>query len=207
MRAEPKERNQTYSVSKLENYTELKNMQTQDKAIGLVLVALLITTLGFTFIQQAEILSFKEQVGAGDGERGDIGAWITFTVIKQDGSSYIAWEGHNAMTSLGLDYICEQVAGTQGADMDYIAIGEGTGGTTALNNEFDRQQGSFTAGTTGVYTMDYTWIAGSFSAETITEAGCLNAAVAGTLFNYQTFTGIPLTATDSLAVEFEFTFS
>lgn len=182
-------------------------MRKKETVIGLVLVALLVTTVAFTLAQHGEILSLKEQIGAGDGERGDIGAWMTFTVIKEDGSRIIAWEGHNAMTSLGLDYICEQVAGTQGADMDYIAIGEGTGGTTTLNNEFDRQQGSFTAGATGVYTMDYTWSAGSFSAETITEAGCLNAASTGVLFNYQTFSGIALTATDSLAVEFEFTFS
>lgn len=182
-------------------------MKKKETVIGLFLVGLLITAVGLTFFQQAEILSLKEQIGAGDGERGDIGAWITFTVIKEDGSRIIAWEGHNAMTSLGLDYICEQLAGTQGADMDYIAIGEGTGGTTSLNNEFDRQQGTFTAGTTGVYTMDYTWNAGAFSAETITEAGCLNAGAAGVLLNYQTFTGIVLTATDSLAVEFEFTFS
>lgn len=182
-------------------------MRNKETVIGLVLVGLLITTVGFTLAQHGEILALQEQIGAGDGERGDIGAWITFTVIKEDGSRIIAWEGHNTMTTLGLDYICEQVAGTQGADMDYIAIGEGTGGTTTLNNEFDRQQGSFTAGATGVYTMDYTWTAGAFSAETITEAGCLNAGAAGTLFNYQTFSGIALTATDSLAVEFEFTFS
>lgn len=182
-------------------------MNKKETVIGLALVAMLLTTVGFMLVKDAEILSLKEQIGAGDGERGDIGAWMTFTVIRQDGSSYIAWEGHNAMTSLGLDYICSQVSGTQAADMDYIAIGEGTGGTTALNNEFDRQQGSYTKGSTGVFTIDYTWAAGSFSAETITEAGVLNAAASGTLFNYQTFTGISLTSTDSLAVEFEFTFS
>lgn len=182
-------------------------MKKKETVIGLVLVGLLITTLGFTMIQQTKILSLTEQIGAGDGERGDIGAWITFTVIKEDGSRIIAWEGHNAMTSLGLDYICEQLAGTPSTVMDWIAIGEGTGGTTELNNEFDRQQGSFTAGATGVYTVDYTWNAGAFTAETITEAGCLNQASTGVLLNYQTFGGIVLTATDSLAVEFEFTFS
>ena len=183
-------------------------MKMKETVIGLALVVLLVTTVGFTLAQQTEILSLKEQIGAGDGERGDIGAWMTFTVTDTlTGQSYIAWEGHNAMTALGLDYICEQVSGTQAADMDYIAIGEGTGGTTTLNNEFAREQGSFTAGSTGVFTIDYTWTAGSFSAETITEAGVLNAASTGVLFNYQTFTGIPLTSTDSLAVEFEYTFS
>jgi len=182
-------------------------MKKKDTAIGLVLVTLLIATLGFTFIQRAEILNLQEQIGAGDGERGDIGAWMTFRVIQEDGSSFIAWEGHNAMTPLGLDYICSQVAGTQAADTDYIAIGTGTGGTTTLNNEAFRAQGSYTKGTTGVFTIDYTWVAGTFSGELITEAGTLNAAAAGTLFNYQTFSAITLTATDSLAVEFEFTFS
>lgn len=182
-------------------------MKKKETVIGLALVALLVVTVGLTLTQHAQILKLQEQIGAGDGEHQIVGAWITFTVIKEDGTRIIAWEGHNAMTSLGLDYICSQVSGIQAADMDYIAIGEGTGGTTALNNEFDRQQGSYTKGATGVFTIDYTWTAGSFSAETITEAGVLNAAASGTLFNYQTFTGIALTSTDSLAVEFEFTFS
>jgi len=182
-------------------------MNKKETIIGLVLVVLLMTTLGFTFAQQAKILDLQEQIGAGDGERGDIGAWMTFTVIHEDGSRVIAWEGHNAMTALGLDYICSQVSGTQAADMDYIAIGSGTGGTTTLNAEEFRAQGTYTKGATGVFTINYTWVATTFDGEVITEAGCLNAAADGILFNYQTFAGITLTATDSLAVEFEFTFS
>jgi hypothetical protein len=154
-----------------------------------------------------KLLDLVENLGAGDGERGDTGAWMTFTVIHEDGSRVIAWEGHNAMTPLGLDYICEQVSGTQSTDMDWLAIGDGTGGTTTLNNELFRAQGSYTAGSTGVFTIDYTWVATTFSGEVITEAGTLNQASTGVLFNYQTFSGITLTVTDSLAVEFEFTFS
>ena len=183
-------------------------MQRKEKVIGLALAVMLITTGLGLFMQQTEILNLKEQIGAGDGsEKPDIGAMITFTVIKEDGTRIEVLKIHNAMTSLGLDYICSQVSGVQAADMDYIAIGEGTGGTTALNSEFDRQQGTYTKGATGVFTIDYTWTAGSFTSESITEAGVLNAAASGVLFNYQTFTAIPLTATDSLAVEFEFTFS
>ena len=182
-------------------------MQRKEKVIGLALVVMLITTSGLTFVQQAEILNLTEQIGAGDGEKPDIGAMITFTVIKEDGTRIEALKIHNAMTSLGLDYICSQVSGTQGADMLYIAIGEGVGGTTALTTESFRALGTYTKGTTGVFTVDYTWTAGTFTAEDITEAGVLNAASTGVLFNYQTFTAIPLTATDSLAVEFEFTFS
>jgi len=182
-------------------------MQKKETVIGLALVVMLIMTVGFTLVQRDKILNLKEQIGAGDGEKPDIGAVITFTVIKEDGTRIEVLKIHNAMTSLGLDYICSQVSGVQAADMDYIAIGEGTGGTTALNNEFDRQQGTYTKGATGIFTIDYTWTAGSFTSESITEAGVLNAAASGVLFNYQTFTAIPLTATDSLAVEFEFTFS
>jgi len=172
-----------------------------------VMALLLVGTFAVLLGQNNKILALQEQIGAGDGECGDIGAWITFTVIKEDGTRIEALKIHNAMTALGLDYICEQVSGTQGADMLYIAIGEGTGGTTALNNEAFRALGTYTKGATGVFTVDYTWTAGTFTAETITESGVLNAASVGVLFNYQTFTGIPLTSTDSLAVEFEFTFS
>ena len=182
-------------------------MRNKETVIGLALVALLLTTVGFTFAQQGKIQALQEQIGAGDGEKSDLGAWITFTVIKEDGSRFEALRIHNTMTALGLDYICEQVSGTQAADMLYIAIGEGTGGTTTLNNEAFRALGTYTKGATGVFTVDYTWVASTFTAESITEAGVLNAASTGVLFNYQTFTAIPLTATDSLAVEFEFTFS
>ena len=187
------------------------NISRKELLATLVICSLLIGTVGLTLVQQAEILSLREQVGSGvamsGGEKGDLGAWMTFTVIKIDGERIIAWEGHNTMTALGLDYICSQVSGTQGADMLYIAIGEGTGGTTTLTTESFRELGTYTKGTTGVFTADYTFTAGTFTAETITEAGVLNAASTGVLFNYQTFTGIPLTSTDSLAVEFEFTFS
>ena len=176
-------------------------------AVTAIMALLLVGTFAIMQGQNHYILKLTEQIGAGDGERGDVGAWMTFTVIKEDGSRVIAWEGHNTMTALGLDYICSQVSGTQAADQDYIAIGEGTGGTTTLNDESFRAQGTYTKGTTGVFTIDYTWTAGTFSGEVITEAGTLNAASTGVLFNYQTFAGITLTNTDSLAVEFEFTFS
>ena len=187
------------------------NISKKELLAAVVICSLLIATVGFTLAQRAEILNLREQVGSGvamsGGEKGDLGAWITFTIIKADGERILAWEGHNAMTALGLDYICEQVSGTQAADMLYIAIGTGTGGTTTLNAEVFRALGTYTKGATGIFTVDYTWTAGTFTAETITESGVLNAASTGVLFNYQTFTGIPLTSTDSLAVEFEFTFS
>ena len=182
-------------------------MERKTILVTAVVAMLLVGTIAIMLGQNNKILNLQEQVGAGDGERGDIGAWMTFTVIKEDGSRIIAFEGHNTMTALGLDYICSQVSGTQAADMDYIAIGTGTGGTTALTAEIFRAQGTYTKGTTGVFTIDYTWTAGTFSGQVVTESGTLNAASTGTLFNYQTFAGITLTATDSLAVEFEFTFS
>ena len=52
-------------------------MRTKETAVGLLLVALLITTVGFILAQHGEILSLREQIGAGDGERGDVGAWIS----------------------------------------------------------------------------------------------------------------------------------
>lgn len=174
--------------------------------LATVVMASLIIGMGAViFGQNGQILHLTEGIDAGDGTNYE--GYMTFTVIKEDGSSVVAWEGSNAITSLGLDAICEQIAGTQTADFDYIAIGTGTGGTTTLNAEAFRAQGTFAAGATGVYTITYTWTAGTFTAETITEAGCLNLAAVGVLLNYQTFTGIALTSTDSLEVEFEFTIS
>lgn len=184
------------------------NMDTKTKIATVFMVALLVGTIGYTMYDigytQATI-HLSESFDTDDSK--DFDGYMTFTVTKEDGSSVIAWEGHNSITTAGLNAIREQIAGTQTADFDYIAIGSGTGGTTTLNAEEFRAQGTYATGTTGVYTITYTWNAGTFTAETITEAGCFNAAADGIMLNYQTFSGIALTATDSLEVEFEFTIS
>ena len=176
--------------------------------VSAFMVVLLVGTFGATMYNlgssNTKPLYLQEGLESGDG---DFEGYMTFTVVKEDGSRIIAWEGHNAITTAGLNAIREQISGTQTADFDYIAIGTGTGGTTALNAEIFRQQGTYAAGATGVFTITEVFTAGTFSGQVVTEAGCLNAASTGILLNYQTFTGITLTVTDSLEVEFEFTIS
>lgn len=129
------------------------------------------------------------------------------------------WAEHNVITNVGVNasrhHLCDQTWVNNNATTNafrWLAIGEGSGGdatSTALVTEFDRQIATFAlvSGVNGNFTMTYTWSAGSFAGETITEAGMLNAAASGILLNYQDFTGITLQATDSLQVEFMFQIS
>jgi hypothetical protein len=146
----------------------------------------------------------QEDFGAGDG---GIKGYITWTLIHEDGTRVPIYANHNAITTAGLNAIRTQIGGTPSANFTWIAIGTGTGGTTTLNAEIFRASGTYATGTDGVWTVTYTWVAGTFSGQTVTEAGTFNDPSAGTMLNYQTFSGITLTATDSLEVEMEFTVS
>jgi hypothetical protein len=94
----------------------------------------------------------------------------------------------------------------------YINIGTGSGGgasSTNLTTLFDCQVGTFAevSGVVGNWTLTYTWTAGAFSGETITEAGVSDIALSdgsAIILNYQDFTGITLQSTDSLQVQFMF---
>jgi hypothetical protein len=120
----------------------------------------------------------------------------------------LAWSEHNFLTDEGRLYICDQIGGTSGTAADYIAVGTGTGGgvgDTDLQTQFStRQQGTFAEPVAYNWTITTTFAAGFFDGEVITEAACFDAAAVGNMLNYQDFSGITLSAADSLQVQFEF---
>jgi len=136
---------------------------------------------------------------------------MTVWVMRGDSQQWqLAWSEHNVITNVGKDAIRDQIGGTATGAFHHLAIGTGSGGgvgSTTLVTEFARAEGTYAEPVSYNFTITYTWIAGSFSGQTITEAGCLNLASGGILLNYQDFTGITLTAADSLQVEFEFMIS
>lgn len=112
----------------------------------------------------------------------------------------------NAVTALGDAHVAECLADNSATYMGWMAVGTGTGGTTTLNSESDRNAlDSTTQGTAGsdndvVYVA--TWAAGDATAA-LTEAGILNNATAGNggvLFVYATFSVINKGASDTLAI-------
>ena len=90
----------------------------------------------------------------------------------------------------------------------YIAIGTGSGtlteSDTALESEFDRQIGTYAEPENYNFTITYTWAAGSFSGQNITQYGLFNDASDGTPLDlYGADSGVVLQSTDSLQVEYK----
>jgi len=115
---------------------------------------------------------------------------------------------HNIVTDVGCAHIADQLASTPGeAVMSHIAVGTGTdaaaGGDTMLQAELDRNAlTSFTQGAGGddhkvIYVGD--WAAGDGTGA-LTEAGILNAAVAGTLLARTVFSVINKGGGDTLQI-------
>jgi hypothetical protein len=120
-----------------------------------------------------------------------------------------------SIKAAGLNEIAKLVVtdtAATGDAFDAIAIGVGTGGTTALNSESTtnggaRRHGANVTGTTDgaksswVTTFTFT---GSLA---LTEAGLLNADTDGVLLAYQEFDVVNVVDGDTLELTFEITFS
>lgn len=151
-------------------------------------------------VSNAMVMGFKA--------RGDFKA----TLRKADGSIEI-FEKQNLVVDVGVDFICDAMAKSSSRPgvLSHIAIGTGTtaanAADTTLQTEVDRNAGTYahTSGATA-FTFEATFGAGEGTGN-ITEAGILNDASAGTLFNRVVFTAIPKEAGDSLVITFTITFT
>ena len=175
-------------------------MDKKEKAIGLLLVGLLVSTIGVMVAQQNRI----HQLESGDiipfGDGSDWGATI-YMKIYRDGALLSQEQYHNVITNAARSALRGHIGDSTLAVWNYIAIGTGSGGgvgSTTLVTEFDRQQGVYATVGSYNFTITYTWGAGNFSGETITEYGTFNDASAGTMLNYDdSFSRGPLLASDS----------
>jgi len=140
---------------------------------------------------------------------------VNFKRFDENGNLTGDWTYKNTIVYAGNDLIRDAVgqASGQPAGAQWIAIGTGTTAAdptdTALESETARGQGTYGESETGAgkkdkWTLQYTFGAGVGTGD-ITEAGCLNAASAGTLLCRQTFTAIPKGASDSIQVTWTFT--
>lgn len=180
-------------------------MNKKETVIGLALVALLLTTVGFMAIQQDEINNLRQEIqdiipfNDIDVEEG---ATIYFNVYR-DGELISTQAYHNVITNAGRVALRGHIGDSAVAVWDYIAIGNSTGGgvgSTTLEEELFREQGTYATAGSYNFTITYEWAAGTFNGETITECGVLNAAAAGTLLNYDDSFSRTLESTDSLEV-------
>jgi hypothetical protein len=184
-------------------------MRQKEIAVGILLTVLLVSTVGYMIAQQTEItklrLEIEDIIPFNDKDR-EWGATIYFNVYRF--GVFLSSEAHhNVITNAGRTALRGHIGDTTVAVWDYIAIGTGTGGgvgSTTLVTEVFRAQGTYATVGSYNFTITYEWAAGTFSGETITECGVLNAAAAGTLLNYDDSFSRTLQSTDSLEVVVNF---
>ena len=146
-----------------------------------------------------------------EGEQVYLRGMLQMVLRRKDGSGvYMAQE--NLITNAGFDLLCDVVGkNAQPGDLTHIGIGTGGAAAAAAQTSLTTQNARGTAAYahvtgTKIFTMSATFAAGTGTGSVV-EAGCFNAANAGTMFNRVVFTAIAKGAADSLAVTFTFTFS
>src|SRR3954452_2964641 len=94
---------------------------------------------------------------------------------------------HNTVTTAGKQGIADQIlASPTLGKPTHLGIGTGTGGTTALNTELDRNALTSKTRSGAVDTMVGDWAAGDGTGA-ITEAGLFDASSSGNMWLYTSF--------------------
>ncbi|MDD5397035.1 MAG: hypothetical protein PHW24_03170 [Candidatus Moranbacteria bacterium] len=113
----------------------------------------------------------------------------------------------NTVTTAGDNGIADQILATPTLGKPtHMAVGTGTGGTTALNVENDRNALTSKTRANAVVTMVGSWAAGEATAA-LTEAGIFTAASGGDMWTYTTFAVINKGASDTLQITWTITIS
>jgi len=147
-----------------------------------------------------------------DNEKMKLKGRLNATLRKADGTTRVV-ERDNLVVDTGIDFLAAALAAPSARPnvLSHIAVGSGVvavdAGDIELDTELSRQTATYDhdAGTTS-FTLTATFDPGEGTGD-ITEAGVLNAASTGTLFNRVVFSAIPKEAGDSLDITFTFTFT
>lgn len=114
---------------------------------------------------------------------------------------------YNTVTTAGKNGIADQILASPSLGKPtHMAVGTGTGGTTALNAESDRNALTSKNRSGAVVTMVGDWAAGDATAA-LTEAGVFDAGSTGNMWLYTTFSVINKGASDTLSITWTLTIS
>lgn len=187
------------------------NKQNKKKVVVTVLMAsIIIGAAVYAAMGHAYQVGFNDGLGVNrDGDGPTLHGYLTVLVKRGDSQEWaFILSKHNLITNAGRLDICDYIGATAGASFDYIGVGTGEGGTAAstdLVTPFStRAQGTFAEPCAYNWTITYTFAAGFFSGQNITEYGVFNAATTGTMLSYQDDSGTVLSSADSLQVQFEY---
>ena len=179
-------------------------MERKDKIFALGIVCLIVVFSGIVVFQEHNHqVEINEVANVTDGSGW--GATITMSVFRDD--VLLGEESHsNVITNALRSALRGHIADSTLDLWTYIAIGTGTGGgatSTTLETEYLRAAGVYATVGSYNFTLVYTWEAGNFSGQTITEYGLFNNAATdtGVMFNYcDDYSRGPLGADDVLMV-------
>jgi hypothetical protein len=112
---------------------------------------------------------------------------------------------YNTVTTVGKQGIADQILAAPTMNKPtHMAVGTGTGGTTALNAELDRNALTSKTRSGAIVTMVGDWAAGDATGA-LTEAGVLTAASSGDLWLYTTYAVVNKGANDALQITWTLT--
>lgn len=136
------------------------------------------------------------------------GLWhYAVTLRDKDGNIKDQREGFNTVTTAGKNAIADQyLASPSLGKGTHMGIGTGTGGTTTLNTEIDRNAFTSKTRSGAVVTMTTDWAAGDGTGA-ITEAGVFDASSSGNMHLYTTFSVVTKGASDTLQIVWTLTIS
>jgi hypothetical protein len=113
----------------------------------------------------------------------------------------------NTVTTAGKNMIADRLLASPTLGVPtHMAIGTGTGGTTALTTELDRNAFTTKTRSNAVVTMVGDWAAGDGTGA-LTEAGVFDAASVGNMHLYTSFSVINKGAADALTITWTLTIS
>lgn len=114
---------------------------------------------------------------------------------------------YNTVTTAGKNMIADRLLASPTLGVPtHMAVGTGTGGTTSLNAETDRNAFTTKTRSNAVVTMVGDWAAGDATAA-LTEAGVFDASSSGNMHLYTTFSVINKGASDTLSISWALTIS
>lgn len=132
---------------------------------------------------------------------------LNVTLRGKDGRIKARRVIHNTVTTAGKNMIADRLLASPTLGVPtHMAIGTGTGGTTSLNTELDRNALTSKNRSGAVVTMVGDWAAGDGTGA-ITEAGVFDASSSGNMHLYSSFTVINKAAGDTLSISWTLTIS
>ncbi|MBJ8343943.1 hypothetical protein [Antrihabitans sp. YC2-6] len=135
-------------------------------------------------------------------------SYTTHIVLRdQNGLVKEEREIHNTVTTAGKNMIADRLLASPTLGVPtHMAIGTGTGGTTSLNTELDRNALTSKNRSNAVITMVGDWAAADGTGA-ITEAGVFDASSSGNMHLYSSFSVINKGASDTLQITWTLTIS